>query len=134
MSELLGQVKQLDLTNDQFLVVGSGILNVLGIRPSRDLDIIVTKVCFDEIASRTGRLGQHQDGTRTLYVGDIEIMDDWFGEDFASLEPRTVDIDGVKYLSLDDVVEYKKKLGRDKDLVDLEMVRLYLEKHTDSTT
>lgn len=131
---ILRQIERLGLATGQFLVVGSGILSALGIRQSNDCDIIVSAQHFDMLAAQGGRLGCHQDGTRALYIGDIEVMDDWFGEDITSLMPRAVEIDRVRYLSLDEVMSYKRKLGRSKDIADIELIKAYKMEHPDATT
>lgn len=138
MDEKLARVHELGLAAGDFIVAGSGILQALGIRESRDLDILVRKIWLDEFAQKCKKcqklrepekayqLGRHDDGTRAIFVGEIELMDDWFGEDFDAILPLTVKINGVNFLPLDKVLAYKKMLARPKDLGDIARIEEYL--------
>jgi hypothetical protein len=106
------------------VVVGSGILNALGIRESRDIDLIVT----DEIYTKFEAEGWEKDNWSDQVVLKHDVFDlgkSWYGKSIDELSPNAQYIDNIPYLSLEDVYKWKKSLGRDKDLHDLELIDEY---------
>ena len=57
-----------------------------------------------------------EDGTRKIvYSEDIEIFENW-------IEDKVELINGVPVVSVDGLIQMKKKLGRDKDLADIALI------------
>lgn len=50
------KVQDLNLPENSFIVVGSGILSVLGIRESHDIDLIVSVEIFEQLKNKDGML------------------------------------------------------------------------------
>lgn len=46
---ILQKIKELNLPSDQYVIIGSGTMDVLGIREAQDIDISVTKELFNKI-------------------------------------------------------------------------------------
>lgn len=118
------QIASLGLPGGSYIVVGSGILGALHIRESNDIDLVVDKEVYDTFESlgwNTGLWGEH-----VVYQRDFfDIGYDWYGENAQDLLKRAQVVDGVPYLSLDEVYEWKKAKGREKDVRDLVLIDAY---------
>ena len=122
------KIAELDLPKGSYIVVGSGILGALGIRESDDIDLVVSEAVFQNIS----RLGWKQGlwGENIVFQKDIfDIGNDWYGKKVADLLKHAQVVDDVPYLSLDDVYEWKKMKGREKDLRDLGLISEYRRTH-----
>ncbi len=53
-SDIFSCVKTLNLPFGEYVVVSSGTLEALGIRPTRDLDIAVTSKLFEKLRTEGG--------------------------------------------------------------------------------
>ena len=49
--DIIERVKKLDLPSGKYVVIGSGILEALGIRPAKDVDISVTMDLYQTLRS-----------------------------------------------------------------------------------
>ncbi|GAA2321051.1 hypothetical protein GCM10010403_08550 [Glycomyces rutgersensis] len=137
--ELLRQHVPLDFDPEEFVVAGSARLWVEGITPRlSDLDLLVRPrsetwrramelafehaLVFDAAPLRTS--AYTGDKIARLYGGVVEVCQTWLlpGSDTSELLERAEEIDGLKYLSVEQVVAYKRMLNRDKDKADLHAV------------
>jgi hypothetical protein len=122
------RIAELNLSEGSYVVVGSGILGALNIRESNDIDLVVTEDVYQDIKKRGWKQGLW--GKDVVFQQDVfDIANDWYGEKTADLLRHAQIIDGVPYLSLDDVYEWKKTKGRKKDLRDLELIDEYRRTH-----
>lgn len=118
------KITKLRLPKNSYVVVGSGILDVLGIRKSDDIDLIVDKETYDGFE----KLGWNKAGWSDQIVYRQDVFDigyDWYGKTAQDLLQRAEIIDGIPYLSLDDVYNWKKTKNRDKDIRDLALIDKY---------
>lgn len=120
-------IASLGLPNNSYVVVGSGILGALGIRESSDIDMIVTGEVFDLLEKKGWEHDRWPDQV-VLKQGVFDVGMDWYGDDATTLLARAQVIDGVPYLSLDEVYAWKSKLGREKDNRDLTLIHEYRSK------
>src|SRR5690348_3074052 len=127
-------LKKLNLPSDHFVVVGSGALSIRGIRDSEDIDVIVTESLWNQMIKKY-KVGINSFGVENLELeNDIEILNpaqSIFGN--SKIVPRNdifkkADIfDGIKFLNLDHLKKIKTKLGREKDLKDVDLIDNYLK-------
>jgi len=137
--DILGKVKALNLPPEQFVVMGSAILELKGIRKAEDIDIIVSRDLFEKEKSnprweykieqgdvgggvQVEMLDNHEGITLYPYIyGGGEI--DFFLDD----PKRTEQIDGIKFVSLENLLEVKSSSwDRPKDRLDAELIKAYL--------
>lgn len=118
------EVGKLNLMTNSYVVVGSGILGALGIRESNDIDLIVSQNVFDDFEAQ-GWAHDSWPDQPTLTNGLFELGVHWYGKRVDELLENAQYIDSIPYLSLEDVYEWKKRLGRDKDLRDLGLIENY---------
>ncbi|MEU6310292.1 hypothetical protein [Streptomyces sp. NPDC047014] len=117
------------------MIAGSGSLLVHGIRRQiGDLDVVARGAAW-EVA---GSFGTPEDAPmgwarRIGLMGEtIEILDGWFDYSVDSLIAEAEVVEGVRFMPLLRVMEWKSRLvaggvGRDKDLHDIAGIRAYLE-------
>lgn len=142
--ELLRQHVPVDFDPGEFVIAGSGRLWADGITPRlSDLDLLVRPrsetwrramelafehaLIFDTAPLRSS--AYTGDKIARLYGGVIEVCQTWLlpGSDTEALLKGADVIDGLKYLSLADVVAYKRMLNREKDRADLQAISAYFD-------
>lgn len=138
MSERLfsERVKDLGLPLDQLIVIGSGILNQLGIRQSADIDVATNREALEEIA-RSDDWARKLDKNQRQYLvkcdGSVEIWDGWEIDgrvvEYDELLDHAVEYDGVKFVNLDFLRRWKNWRGREKDIQDMRLIDEWREKH-----
>jgi hypothetical protein len=106
LNMLLDLLKEYDLPKGDYAVFGSAPLCVVGvIKDVNDLDVIIRPSSWpfeDEGEYRTE---------------DIEFFDNWPGYDVDDLiDNHTFEYEGVLFVNPKKVMEYKKKMKRDKDI------------------
>lgn len=124
---LLAQVRGLDLPPDSFAVFGSGPMAAAGLRDVSDLDLVVTPELWRELAARH-RVAELPDGGHVIRLGDVEICDSWsppMGDLSALIEQADV-VDGVRFVRLGTVLEWKRKRAEPKDAHDVELLERHL--------
>ncbi len=118
-------IKSLDLHESEFIVEGSGVLDALGIRESRDLDIVVNPLTFDKL-QRQGYTPKILHGNIPyLEKGDIEVWLDLDGKNFEELMKESVRIKGYNFVSLGQIKKWKQQRGLKKDKRDLELIEKF---------
>ena len=133
MKNFLDRVKELGLPEGNYMVCGSGILDVLHIRPAQDVDILVSSELFDKLENEYGwkrhhkytTTLEHPDGTS----GAKQTLD--FMKENYSLEealPLATYVEGIPFMSLEMLVNAKQQLGREKDLADIKLIEAFQTK------
>ncbi len=130
---IIQKVKELDLPDGSFVVVGSGTMAAFGIREPNDLDLVVSPEVYEKL-KQEGWEQKFRYGTSFLGKNVYEI---WLMWDSENNEPNLKDllknahiIDGVPFVNIRRLMEWKKRKGRDKDLTDVELIKDYLEKQS----
>lgn len=117
------------------MIVGSGIMSVKGIRDAYDLDIVVSKELFDKCKSdgwklmpwtRIGRPGKEwlKGDIADLMIGVQSGNKDY---DLEDLKKEGELIEGIWFLSLKQLIQFKKNYGRPKDFDDIKLMEGYLK-------
>ena len=131
---ILDYLRSLELPAKDFAVFGSGPMYAYGLK---DLDNDLDLIARGEAWERALRLGEvdgdafHGLGKVELADGKIEITNYWFDDlqpgvwDINELIDNAVMIDGIKYVSLEDVLKWKKLFGRPKDIAHAKLIEAY---------
>jgi len=123
----------LGLPLKDYAIFGSGPMVVHRIKEiGNDLDLLArgkawTKACsLKEPEPTSIGVGQRV----ALFDGEIEIFDVWGpGEwDTDELIDTAEEIEGIRFVTLENVVRWKEHMGRDKDKQHVEMIKAYLQK------
>lgn len=84
---------------------------------TRDIDLGCSTLLADKLERQGYRVLRRDDGTRKiLYSQDVELFEN-------RLEGTVETVCGVPVVSVDGLVEMKKKLGREKDLADISLIK-----------
>lgn len=120
----------LQLPSEDFAIFGSGPLYAHGLRETiNDIDLITRRSAWDIISKNTVidlKILSHK--KVVLFDGDIEAFNNWGpGEwDIDELIDSAEKIDGIKFVTLQNVLKWKKMLQRPKDIFDIEKIEEYL--------
>jgi hypothetical protein len=124
------KVKALNLPLDQIIVIGSGILDQLGIRQASDIDLAASsdlmKKLSEESSDWSKKFGYNQ---RFYFVKDDGSAEVWDGWDFDGqavsyddLLDYAVEYGGVRFVDLKFLRKWKSWRGREKDVRDVELI------------
>lgn len=128
--EIVEKVKLLNLEPGTYLVFGSGPLAAAGIREAGDIDLYVTPEVLQRFIDE-GWEKMFKGPRDEPYVKDMyEAHANW---DFSPYAPSLGDllksawsVDGVDFVSLEEVRKWKLASGGAKNLADVEMIDGYL--------
>ena len=120
--EFIKKLKASRLDPSHYVVTAGGSLLLHGIREeTQDIDLSVTADLAQKLIA-SGFTQSVRYGKRR-----IEISEDFEVYEEPSL-PDFVLIDGIPAMTLDEVIAMKKRMGREKDLRDLELIEKFLNK------
>ncbi len=125
------EINSLQLPENSFMVVGSSILGVLGLKESDDIDLIVSPAAFkqlidlgwDQVTEVGGLILKH-------YPFDVGLY--WEEKGLEYWLPRATSIDDTPYLSLVDLRRWKVERNRPKDPADIKVIDDYLKTRSDA--
>jgi len=127
--ELFKKVKDLYLPIGKYALFGSAPLGVRNLKECHDVDIIVSEDLFKEYGNKSEwERGVASSGAERLFSGDIELFRDWRpGEwDVNKIIDEAEIIDGLPFVKLEEMIKWKKIMGRDKDFKDIEIAEKYI--------
>lgn len=130
------KLQEIDLNPENSIIIGSSILNTLGLREAKDIDVVVTKEKYDELA-QSDRFKKEIANEREILIDDLfEIGTSWanFGR-FHDLISHSIIINGIRYNTIEFLLSVKKSWinnneGRPKDIKDVKLIEDYLDKQT----
>ena len=131
MSEtFVDKVKASNLPLDQIIVIGSGILDQLGIRPASDIDLAASSDLMKKLSEESGDwLKKFDDNQRFYFVkddGSAEVWDGWEFDgqvvSYDDLLDYVVEYDGVRFVNLEFLSRWKKWRSLEKDTQDVKLI------------
>ena len=131
------ELSKLSLDETNCVVIGSGILNALGIRESHDIDVIVNEEVFEKLKGNKDLKQIINEYDNPMLVNEkVEIALGWinnpnisfFYDDLLNSNCTTI-IDEVRYLNLETILKIKKIWNREKDKKDVKLIEEYLKKN-----
>jgi len=131
MSSIFDEVKKLNFPSDQYAVIGGGVMSAHGIRNYGDIDLIVIRDLFEKLKTQgwTPVQGKNNVLKNGNYEVDVDYKYQEYQPDHEELIRNAEVIDGVPFIRLNELIKFKKALGRDKDKKDVELIEQYLIKH-----
>lgn len=130
------ELEKFNLTPDNSVVIGSGILNTLNIRKSNDIDLVVTENIYQQLSKNDLFHKTENHGQEILASGLLEIGTSWdtLGKilKFEDFLKESVVIDSVRYIKPEFLLAFKrsKLLSNDvrqKDIDDVSLIENYLK-------
>lgn len=122
---LFDRLRAMRLPPDSYAVFGSGPLAIRGlIADVGDLDVIVRDVAWRRVKHQ-GKVAMHGDHATVDLGNGLTFGRSWaYGDfDIARLIDTADIIEGLPFVRLESVVEYKRIAARTKDLHHLELMR-----------
>ncbi len=124
------RVKALNLPLDQIVVIGSGILDQLGIRPASDIDLAASSDLIEKLSEESGDWSKKFDDNQRFYFvkddGSAEVWDGWDFDgqavSYDELLSRSIKYDGVRFVDLEFLREWKSWRSREKDVQDVKLI------------
>lgn len=130
---MIEKIKALGFDLEKLIVVGSGPMEIRGLRQANDIDLAATADILEQLeVAAAWHKSMHVDGSPIYTKGHFQIGANWFGtgtkSDFVSLlnRPDTFNQDGVNFVGLPTVLEWKKHMNRPKDQADIKLIENYL--------
>lgn len=128
--EIVDFVRSLDLPTEDYAIFGSCPMAAHGLKEHcHDIDIIARNAAWE----RTKKLGEVQvapmgDKVVRLRQGTVEIFDGWAPGpwDTDELIDTADTIDGLPYVNLPNVLAWKKRMMRRKDVHDIKTLEAHL--------
>jgi len=120
-AEMLERLKSLDFDKaDYWLVAGSAMV-LYGLRgQTGDIDMGCTPRLSGKLQAQGCPVSHMPDGTKHIVLAeDVELFENW-------LYDRVDTVDGIPVISLQGLIEMKKRIGREKDLRDIALIEEYL--------
>lgn len=128
--EILERVKSLQLPMGTYAVFGSGLLGVYSMRPTKDIDLVVIEELYNKLKNEGWDERESANGVVCLTLDEFEIFKNWefdnYHPDVAQLIADADIIDNVPFVRLEEVLKWKKAYGREKDLIDIQLIEHYL--------
>ena len=131
--EIISKVKSLDLPINSYIVFGSCPLTVCGIREAKDIDLLVSKEIYQKLRNSGWKELYKNPRDKPLVHDVFEAHENW---NFSSYSPtleylltNAINIDGVLFASINDVLKWKTASGRLKDLTDIKLIELYKQEN-----
>lgn len=129
------RVEKLGIPLENIIVIGSGVLDVLGIRTAGDVDLALTSEEFEQQRG-SGKWQVHaidaNNDRRDFLSGDnVELFQGWRSlvpetdGYYDDLLPLSEVIDGLRCIKLSEIKRWKQQMGREKDLRDVQLIEEY---------
>ena len=114
---MLQRLGELPFPATEYWVITGGAMVLYGFRPqTHDIDLGCTTALADRLEQQGYPVSRTVDGSRKIaYADDVEIFENW-------LEGTVELVDGIPVVSVDGLIEMKRKLGREKDLADIALI------------
>jgi hypothetical protein len=128
---IFDRVKVLNFPAGCYAVFGSGPMEAHGLRPARDVDIIVTTEfylkCKKDSLWTPDQLRDHHP---VLKHGDVSLYDSWAPDswDIPQMIKEAELMQGIPFVRLETVLEWKKTRNSDKDKADIKLIEAFLKK------
>ena len=126
---IIERVRTLNLPADEFVVIGSGVLEALGLRLSNDVDIVVSPRLYDELKN----LGWAETPRRNYFYLQKDDTEAYLFWDNDSIEPNLAElkqsemvIDGIAFADPQRLMAWKQRRAEPKDLRDVVLLQQWL--------
>lgn len=127
LDEVEEKVRSLKLPTNDHVLFGSLPLLAHGLIESvNDVDVLARSSAWEH-AQTLGKAEVAPMGEWRVSLGDIEIYNAWLGMDVDAIINRAILLNGLPYADLRDVLAFKQKLTRPKDVEHIKKIVAFLE-------
>ncbi len=128
----LDRIKALKLSPKEYVVIGGAVLELLGIRETNDVDLVVSKSVYKKLSEKNWKEYVQDDGKKILSKNGYKIMQTWMGKTVEELQKNAIIVNGISLMGLDDLVTCKSILSRKKDLKDIQSINEFKQRLSES--
>jgi predicted nucleotidyltransferase len=124
-NQIIETILKFPLPNGEFAVFGSAVLGIREIREVPNIDIITTDVLWNELQK-----SYSVDDEGFIRIGKLKFSNWWFTPTKKSIFKLIRDsevINGIPFVQLSDVRDYKSRLNRQKDKLDIALIDEYIK-------
>ena len=132
---LLQKLSRFNLPVNSYMLVGGGVLAAYGLRDTSDLDIICSESLFNELAFKYGVTNKNDysvikltNNIEVLGLGSVYLPNGF--KTFELLKNTALKINNINIAPLQFIKDIKLILGREKDILDVQLIDEYLGLHT----
>lgn len=119
----LDKIKSLKLGKDNYVVIGGAVLEVLNLRKTNDVDILVSDDVYARYRDEKRWTEYTMDNGKKILTHDsFNLSRSWMGRSFGALRKNSFESHGVVLIGIDDLIAIKRQLGRKKDREDVLML------------
>lgn len=130
MKSIIKKIKDLNFPATQYVIVGSGTLDALGIRRASDIDIAVLPELHKKLCESSDWEKIEKYGKIFLKREGIDIIPSLDWSEYPTTTEEAIQsaliIDGIPFLNLQELKKFKRALGREKDFADIKLIDEYL--------
>ncbi len=129
MATFIERLRALGLDPDNFVVVGSGLLDVLGIRTADDIDLVVSHSLYEELSQHPSWVMTEVDGHELLQTKGSEAWLAWDNDGKPNFDELVGDnnvVAGYNFVTLARLRRWKVEHDRPKDQRDVVLIDAYL--------
>ena len=111
-------LKDAAFDRDEYWVTSGAAMVLYGIKElTPDIDLGCTSPMADRLEREGYDVEVLQDGSRRIvFSAAIELFENW-------VEDKAILLEGLPVVSMDGMIRMKEKLGREKDLEDVRMIK-----------
>ena len=132
--KVIEEVKKLNFPIGQYVIVGSGPMAVRGLKEAHDIDIVVTLELFEKCKANGWEVvpWTYPEKIDQIYLrqDDVELYLDVNCDNFnpttEELIKRADILEGIPFITLGDMLKFKKAYNREKHRKDIEITEKYL--------
>lgn len=129
--DLFQKVREMRLPIGKYALFSSAPMGIRELKECSDIDLIVFEDLWQKYKNKLGwEYRITENGVEYIESDDgvIKIWHDWrpWHQDIALFIKNAEIIDGLPFVRLEYVLEWKKKFGREKDLKDIEIIEKFL--------
>ena len=112
----IDELKKLNLPIGEYAIFGSGPMAIRHIRDLQDIDIVVKQNLWNKLAIKYK--DNIEQNPERIVVKNIEIFKDWLDltDKIDEIINTAEEINGLSFVKLNYVIEWKEKMGREKDI------------------
>jgi hypothetical protein len=127
---IIERIKELNFPAGQYVIIGSGPMDALGIRPAKDIDIAVMPELFKTLRA-SGEWEEEERYGKIFLMrdGGLNINPELSWSDYPTTTAEAIAsalvIDGVSFMNLEELKRFKTALGREKDKADVVLIEAY---------
>lgn len=127
---IISSLNKLSLGPEDYVLVGSAVLEALHLRRANDIDIVVRDEVYERLRDeKHWKEFTLPSGRHVLSRDDYNVMRNWMGLSYARLQKNAWTADGLVLMHVAELINKKRQLARRKDDADIALLRDYLRRH-----